>query len=205
MSMCGWFARSKSSGSFGGGRLGAVTVRALWVGVMGCVLVLGMARFGFAETLYQFESVQQEMQYKALIEDFRCPTCQNQNLAGSDAPIAQDLKQKTYEMVKEGRSDTEIRAYMFERYGDFISYKPPVRPSTWLLWFFPPLLFVILLGAWVIRAKRKRHKATTHHQHTPLNAHEQARLQTILDTYQGATDVSDAKNRHTQAKQGESS
>lgn len=104
----------------------------------------------------EFQTPQQEAQYQALINDFRCPTCQNQNLAGSDAPIAQDLKQKTYEMVKVGRSDSEIRQYMFERYGDFISYKPPVRPSTWILWFFPPLLLVTLLIAWVVVQSKKR-------------------------------------------------
>ena len=86
--------------------------------------------------VYDFDSERQEAQYRGLIEELRCPKCQNQNLAASDAPIAQDLKQKTYDLVKDGRSDGEIRDYMQERYGDFISYKPPVRPSTWILWFF---------------------------------------------------------------------
>ncbi|MDO4427553.1 MAG: cytochrome c-type biogenesis protein CcmH [Moraxella sp.] len=111
-----------------------------------------------AVTVYEFDNPKQEAQYQALIEDFRCPTCQNQNLAGSDAPIAQDLKQKTYEMVMDGRSDSEIRAYMFERYGDFISYKPPVRPSTWILWFFPPVLLLVVLVAWVYKARQKNRK-----------------------------------------------
>lgn len=106
--------------------------------------------------VYDFDSVQQEAQYRGLIEELRCPKCQNQNLAGSDAPIAQDLKQKTYDMVKDGRSDGEIRAYMQERYGDFISYKPPVRPSTWILWFFPPLLLIVLLIGWFWQSKRRQ-------------------------------------------------
>ena len=106
--------------------------------------------------VYDFDSVQQEAQYRGLIEELRCPKCQNQNLAGSDAPIAQDLKQKTYDLVKDGRSDGEIRAYMQERYGDFISYKPPVRPSTWILWFFPPLLLIILLVGWFWQSKRRQ-------------------------------------------------
>ena len=59
-------------------------------------------------------------------------------------------------MVKDGRSDGEIRAYMQERYGDFISYKPPVRPSTWILWFFPPLLLIILLIGWFWQSKRRQ-------------------------------------------------
>ena len=106
--------------------------------------------------VYDFDSVQQEAQYRGLIEELRCPKCQNQNLAGSDAPIAQDLKQKTYDMIKEGRSDGEIRAYMQERYGDFITYKPPVRPSTWILWFFPPLLLIALITGWFWQSKRSQ-------------------------------------------------
>ena len=109
--------------------------------------------------VYDFDSVQQEAQYRGLIEELRCPKCQNQNLAGSDAPIAQDLKQKTYDMIKEGRSDSEIRAYMQERYGDFITYKPPVRPSTWILWFFPPLLLIILVIGWFWESKRSQRVA----------------------------------------------
>ena len=66
--------------------------------------LLSMASFA-AIDVYDFDSVQQEAQYRGLIEELRCPKCQNQNLAGSDAPIAQDLKQKTYDLVKDGRSD----------------------------------------------------------------------------------------------------
>ncbi len=106
--------------------------------------------------VYDFDSVQQEAQYRGLIEELRCPKCQNQNLAGSDAPIAQDLKQKTYDLIKDGRSDGEIRVYMQERYGDFISYKPPVRPSTWILWFFPPLLLIVLIIGWFWQSKRRQ-------------------------------------------------
>ena len=58
-------------------------------------------------------------------------------------------------MVKDGRSDAEIRNYMFERYGDFISYKPPVRPSTWILWFFPPMLLLLLLLGWIYKAQKR--------------------------------------------------
>ncbi len=109
--------------------------------------------------VYDFDSVQQEAQYRGLIEELRCPKCQNQNLAGSDAPIAQDLKQKTYDLIKDGRSDGEIRAYMQERYGDFITYKPPVRPSTWILWFFPPLLLITLIVGWFWQSRRHQRVA----------------------------------------------
>ena len=135
--------------------------------------------------VYDFDSVQQEAQYRGLIEELRCPKCQNQNLAGSDAPIAQDLKQKTYDMIKEGRSDSEIRAYMQERYGDFITYKPPVRPSTWILWFFPPLLLIVLVIGWFWQSKRSQRVARGQSGVTvagaaALSASEKAELDRLL-------------------------
>ncbi|AAZ19407.1 probable cytochrome C-type biogenesis protein [Psychrobacter arcticus 273-4] len=135
--------------------------------------------------VYDFDSVQQEAQYRGLIEELRCPKCQNQNLAGSDAPIAQDLKQKTYDMIKEGRSDGEIRAYMQERYGDFITYKPPVRPSTWILWFFPPLLLITLIVGWFWQSKRSQRIArgqsgTIVDSVAALSAAEKSELERLL-------------------------
>lgn len=147
--------------------------------------------------VYDFDSDQQEAQYRGLIEELRCPKCQNQNLAGSDAPIAQDLKQKTYDMVKDGRSDGEIRAYMQERYGDFISYKPPVRPSTWVLWFFPPLLLVILLVGWFWQSKRRQRVASGENgvkvesSVAALSAAERAQLDRLL-----SRNDSDKKDDH---------
>ena len=134
----------------------AITLRSAML-ILACLLSITSYA---AIDVYDFESDQQEAQYRGLIEELRCPKCQNQNLAGSDAPIAQDLKQKTYDLVKDGRSDGEIRVYMQERYGDFISYKPPVRPSTWILWFFPPLLLVTLLIGWFWQSRRHQRLAS---------------------------------------------
>lgn len=136
--------------------------------------------------VYEFDSPQQEAQYRGLIEELRCPKCQNQNLAGSDAPIAQDLKQKTYDLVKDGRTDGEIRNYMQDRYGDFISYRPPVRPSTWILWFFPPLLLIVLIAGWFWRSKRQQLAASgqsgvvVDSAPMALTAKEQAELDRLL-------------------------
>lgn len=159
------------------------------------LLVAGLSMSAWANIdTYQFDNPRQEAQYRALIEEFRCPKCQNQNLAGSDAPIAQDLKQKTYDMVKEGRSDTEIRQYMNERYGDFISYKPPVRPSTWILWFFPPVLLVFVMLAWFIRNRNSSKRAAVianpiEEGYAPLSAAEQQRLQDLLNANDNAANV----------------
>lgn len=150
--------------------------------------VLGVNAYAAIE-LYEFENKADEARFYALIEDFRCPTCQNQNLAGSDAPIAQDLKQKTYEMIKDGKTDGEIRSYMFERYGDFISYRPPVRPSTWILWFFPPVLLVFVLGVWLYKNRPKTPKESPKTDEMPLNQQEQQRLDQLLSSHQAAQDT----------------
>jgi len=126
--------------------------------------------------VHQFDSPAQAAQYQGMIDELRCPKCQNQNLAGSDAPIAQDLKQKTYEMVKDGQTDQQIRDYMIARYGDFISYRPPVRPSTWILWFLPPVLLVVLFVGWLWQVRQR----TKRLQPAPLSVAEQARLAHVL-------------------------
>ncbi|GAC1375808.1 MAG: cytochrome c-type biogenesis protein CcmH [Aquirhabdus sp.] len=123
-----------------------------------------------------FESTAQETQYRTLIDEFRCPKCQNANLAGSDAPIAQDLKHKTYELVKQGQSNEQIRTYMISRYGDFISYKPPIKRSTWLLWFAPPLILLLSLIGWFVRMRARRATTTA-----PLSAEESWRLNQVLN------------------------
>ncbi|WP_367106887.1 cytochrome c-type biogenesis protein [uncultured Psychrobacter sp.] len=152
--------------------------------------------------VYDFDSPRQEAQYRGLIEELRCPKCQNQNLAGSDAPIAQDLKQKTYDMVKDGRSDAEIRAFMQERYGDFISYKPPVRPSTWILWFFPPLLLIFLITGWFWQSKRRQLAAkgqgsmATSSSAQALTPAEKAELDRLLSRADNNDDT-DRNNRDT--------
>ena len=171
------------------------------------LLVAGLSMSAWANIdTYQFDNPRQEAQYRALIEEFRCPKCQNQNLAGSDAPIAQDLKQKTYNMVKDGRSDAEIRQYMNERYGDFISYKPPVRPSTWILWFFPPVLLVFVMLAWFIRNRNSSKRAAVianpiEDGYAPLSAAEQQRLQDLLNANDNAANAKTSEINQAVAKE----
>ena len=183
-------------------------IRHLIVRAMAMVLlVAGLSMFAWANIdTYQFDNPRQEAQYRALIEEFRCPKCQNQNLAGSDAPIAQDLKQKTYDMVKDGRSDAEIRQYMNERYGDFISYKPPVRPSTWILWFFPPVLLVFVMLAWFIRNRNSSKRAAVianpiEEGYAPLSAAEQQRLQDLLNVNDNAANAKTGEINQAAAKE----
>lgn len=125
--------------------------------------------------VYEFQTPEQETRYRHLIEELRCPKCQNQNLAGSDAMVARDLKDRTYQLLMEGKSDAEIRAHMVERYGDFITYRPPLRAGTVLLWVGPGLLLV-LVAAFLIW--RVRHPAVAP---SPLSEAEQKRLRELLD------------------------
>lgn len=124
---------------------------------------------------YEFQTPEQEQQYRRLVEELRCPKCQNQNLAGSDALVAQDLKERTYRLVMEGKSDDEIIDHMVERYGDFITYRPPLRAGTALLWAGP---FLLLLVVAVILVWRVRRPAATA---APLSEDEQKRLRALLD------------------------
>lgn len=105
--------------------------------------------------LYEFESAEQEARFDALIAELRCPKCQNNNLADSNAPIAKDLRERTYELVREGRSDDEIIGHLKDRYGEFITYRPPLNAVTLLLWFGPLLLLLGVAAVVVVRLRRR--------------------------------------------------
>jgi len=102
---------------------------------------------------YPFESAEDAARFEQLAEDLRCPKCQNQNLADSNAPVAEDLRDKVYELMQNGDSDEEIVEYLVDRYGDFVRYKPPFRFDTVLLWGGPVLLllFGIILLVYIRR------------------------------------------------------
>jgi len=97
---------------------------------------------------HEFSSEEIRERYEALIEELRCPKCQNQNLAGSDSAVAEDLRREVFILLEDGHSDQEIRTYMRDRYGDFILYDPPVEGKTLLVWVIPLAMF--LLGLLVI-------------------------------------------------------
>ncbi len=94
-----------------------------------------------------FDNSEQELRFQDLTEELRCLVCQNQNLADSDAPLAQDLRKEIHDMLMNGRSDDEIRSFLVDRYGDFVMYRPPLKGNTLLLWLAPALL---LLGGGLI-------------------------------------------------------
>ena len=103
-----------------------------------------------------FANQEQESRFQALTEELRCLVCQNQNLADSDAPLAQDLRKEIHSMLLAGKSDDEIRSFLVERYGDFVLYRPPLKGNTLLLWLTPVLLLMGggLVVAWNVRRHR---------------------------------------------------
>lgn len=98
-----------------------------------------------AEEVVQFASPERAERYYTLIEELRCPKCQNQNLEDSNAGIAVDLRQQVYSMIQSDQSDEQIIDYMVARYGEFVLYRPVQKPSTAILWYGPFAL--LLVGA----------------------------------------------------------
>jgi len=103
--------------------------------------------------LNEFSSEQIKVRYLALSEELRCPKCQNQNLAGSDSEVANDLRREILLLLEEDYSDQQIRDFMQERYGDFILYNPPLGGKTLLVWVLPVLFFLcgVFVAIFIIR------------------------------------------------------
>lgn len=144
---------------------------------------------------FDFDSEIQERRYRALIDEFRCPKCLNTNLAGSDAPIAQDLRKVVYRLVViEAMTDQEVRDYLQVRYGDFVLYDPPFNARTWYIWIVPVGLG--LLGVFVILGLQRRVAG----QRTVLDSDQQARLRSIVREVQDADSASTAAEDNSEIR-----
>jgi len=129
---------------------------------------------------YTFKSEAEREQFRQLTAELRCPKCQNQNIADSNAPIATDLRREIFRMLEEGQDNQQITDYLVARYGDFVRYKPALNSRTWLLWYGPAGLLLggaLLLGLIVLRKRR----AQTGSASPGLTAQEQARLDALLN------------------------
>jgi len=134
---------------------------------------------------YKFDDPKQTEEFRHVIERMRCLVCQNESLAGSNAELAVDLRNEIYEMMQAGQGKDEIIKFMVARYGDFVLYDPPVKPSTYPIWYGPIILF--LLGGTVLyRILRRKSRS----RETELSAEEQQRLDSLLKQ---TSDTQDAK------------
>ena len=114
-----------------------------------CSSAMGWA----AQNSYQFDNEAQRAQFNTLTQTLRCPMCQNQNIADSDAMIAKDMRRKVYQLTREGQSREQIIEYMKARYGDFVYYEPPLTVATIWLWILP--VGFALGGLWVVLRRGK--------------------------------------------------
>ena len=147
------------------------------VSILTLCLLLGAvpAHAGVTLEAFKFDSKAEEQHFKDLIEELRCLVCQNQSLADSDAELAHDLRAEVYDMIQAGKSDEEIVTFLVTRYGDFVLYNPPVKPSTYLIWF-GPFVLLIIAAFLLLRAVRRQKNIPA----TEINSEERARLDAIL-------------------------
>ena len=125
-----------------------------------------------------FTSPQQESDYHQLTESLRCPQCQNNNIADSNATIAVDMRGKVFELLQEGKSKNDVVDYMVARYGNFVTYDPPMTASTLVLWI-APLLLVLLGLVFLLRRKPKAQSAVK--SQDVLTDEDNARLAELLN------------------------
>ncbi len=140
------------------------------------VLTAGLAQADVA-AVYDFDTREQEVRYQNLIAELRCPKCQNQNIADSNAPISQDMRNEVYRMMQAGASNEEIVDALVARFGEFVRYKPELDSRTFLLWATPAIAVfggLLVVAGVVIRARRMERQTTS------LSAQERARAEQIL-------------------------
>ena len=119
-----------------------------------------------------------EQRLISISEEMRCLVCQNESLAGSRSDLANDLRREIRTLIKEGKSDEQIRSFMVERYGDFVLYRPPVKPITWLLWIGPFVILLIGIGFLFSYLRRRNASMVT----TDLTAEENQKIDALLNT-----------------------
>jgi len=121
-----------------------------------------------------FSDPVENTRYQHLIQNIRCPTCQNSNIAESNAPLARQLREQVAARIRDGASDADINRWLQERYGDFIHYDPPLKSQTLLLWGSAPLAMLIALALWFGGRRRRKHG-------TRLSDEEKRQLQQWID------------------------
>ena len=147
-------------------------------------LLLSCTGFAAIDAL-NFQSARQEEDYHTLTQELRCPQCQNNNIADSNAQIAVDMRAKVFELLQEGKTKRDVVNYMVERYGHFVTYNPPLTPATLLLWILP-CAFVVS-GAWFVMRRKKARPTDKANQQSAVNNpenlddSERRRLQSILN------------------------
>ena len=109
--------------------------------------------FTISESLYKFDSAEDEKRFYSLIKEIRCPKCTSGSLASSNAPVSEDIKSKIIELIKEGKSDQEIKQFLSDRFGNQVLYNPGFSKDTYFLWFAPALFLILILLIFFFRKR----------------------------------------------------
>lgn len=153
--------------------------RVLFIAVLifTALMVTSAANASPVET-FEFRDEVTKVRFQALSKELRCPKCQNQNLADSNSPIAADLRRELYDLLQQGKADSEIVNFMVSRYGEFVLYRPRVSSITYVLWFGPALL--ILIGVIVVIVILRKKPAAK--ENLALSTQQQDKLQQLLES-----------------------
>ena len=130
------------------------------------ILLISLLIFSFGSSLAKdatplAEDPLTEQRLISISEEMRCLVCQNESLAGSRSDLANDLRREIRTLIKEGKSDDQIRSFMVDRYGDFVLYRPPVKPITWLLWIGPFVILLIGIAGLLTYLRRRNNAVIT--------------------------------------------
>ncbi len=162
--------------------MGWRTCELLLTGLMAASLSLSLPALAVTQA-EQFATPELEQRYNQLIKEFRCLVCQNQSLADSDADLAKDLRQKTAEMLRDNKSDAQIRAFMQERFGDFVLYRTPFTAYTAFLWIAPGC--ALLFGLFVFFRRSKQRQIDAQQEQASIDTQSLARAKTLLNSPRG--------------------
>lgn len=145
--------------------------------LLACLLALclsGPLLAGEAPPLAEDEAVEKRL--NVIAEELRCLVCQNESLAGSRADLAQDLRREVRNLIKQGKTDQEVMDFMVSRYGDFVRYRPPVKPTTWLLWGGPFLFLIAGVAALILYLRRRGGRVAD----APLSEEDRKKAEALL-------------------------
>ena len=141
-----------------------------------CLISFGLSQAKDAAPLVDDPVTEQRL--ISISEEMRCLVCQNESLAGSRSDLANDLREQIRILIKEGKTDEQIRSFMVERYGDFVLYRPPVKPITWLLWIGPFIILLIGIAGLFIFLRRRNAAAN----YIALSEEDNQRLDALLNS-----------------------
>jgi len=146
----------------------------LFACLLAAFCLAGPALANEAAPLAEDEAVEKRL--NVIAEELRCLVCQNESLAGSRADLAQDLRREVRNLIKQGKTDQEVMDFMVSRYGDFVRYRPPVKPTTWLLWGGPFLFLIVGVAALILYLRRRGGRVAD----APLSDEERKKAEALL-------------------------